>query len=144
MFSADTRNMSLETLVRAKTVCHQWAPLLTRLVIGYGFMVHGWAKLSHGPANFEKLLVQIGAPLPHLTSWIVPFVELLGGLAILLGAFVTITAIPLSTIMLVAIFTVHLKYGFSSIATIGLTPDGPYSARPDMRLLCYISRDWCL
>jgi hypothetical protein len=39
---------------------------------------------------------------------------------ILLGAFVTITPIPLSTIMLVAILTVQLKYGFSLIATIGL------------------------
>jgi hypothetical protein len=31
------------------------APLMLRLVIGYGFMVHGWAKLTSGPANFEKL-----------------------------------------------------------------------------------------
>jgi putative oxidoreductase len=132
--------MNIETSFREKTVYHQWAPLLTRLVIGYGFMVHGWAKLSHGPASFEKLLVQVGAPLPHLTSWIVPFVELLGGLAILLGAFVTITAIPLSTIMLVAIFTVHLKYGFSSIATIGLTPDGPVFGPPGYEVaLLYIA-----
>jgi putative oxidoreductase len=140
MFSANTRNMSLKPSVRAKTVCRQWAPLLTRLVIGYGFMVHGWAKLSHGPANFEKLLVQIRAPLPHLTSWIVPFVELLGGLAILLGAFVTITAIPLAIVMLVAMFTVHLKYGFSSIATIGLTPDGPVFGPPGYEVaLLYIA-----
>ena len=78
--------------------------------------------------------------MPHLTSWIVPFVELLGGLAILLGAFVTITAIPLSTIMLVAIFTIHLKYGFSSIATIGLTPDGPVFGPPGYEVaLLYIA-----
>jgi putative oxidoreductase len=97
-------------------------------------------KISHGPANFEKLLIQVGAPLPHLTSWIVPFVQLLGGLAILLGAFVTITAIPLSTIMLVTIFTVHLKYGFSSIATIGLTPDGPVFGPPGYEVaLLYIA-----
>jgi putative oxidoreductase len=113
--------MSVETSFRAKTVYHQWAPLLTRLVIGYGFMVHGWAKLSHGPANFEKLLVQVGAPLPHLTSWIVPFVERLA-------------------IMLVAIFTVHLKYGFSSIATIGLTPDGLVFGPPGYEVaLLYIA-----
>jgi len=30
--------------------------------MGYGYMAHGWAKLSPGsPAGFEKLLTQIGA-----------------------------------------------------------------------------------
>src|SRR5690348_15710596 len=86
-----------------------WAPLLLRAVIGYGFMVHGWAKLSRGPANFEKLLVQLGVPMHHLMLWTVPLVELLGGFAILVGAFVSIAAIPLIFVMLTAIFTVHLK-----------------------------------
>jgi putative oxidoreductase len=51
---------------------------MLRLVIGYGFMVHGWAKLTSGPANFEKLLIQIGTPFPGLAAWILPFVEILG------------------------------------------------------------------
>jgi putative oxidoreductase len=109
-------------------------------MIGYGFMVHGWAKLSHGPANFEKLLTQIGAPLPHLTSWIVPLLELFGGLAIFIGAFTRLAAIPLIGIMLTAIFTVHLKYGFSSIKTIGLTPSGPVFGPPGYEVaLLYIA-----
>jgi hypothetical protein len=33
----------------------QWAPLPLRLIIGYGFVAHGWAKLSRGPAEFAKL-----------------------------------------------------------------------------------------
>jgi uncharacterized membrane protein YphA (DoxX/SURF4 family) len=37
-----------------------WAILALRLVIGLGFMVHGIAKWSHDPANFGKLLQQIG------------------------------------------------------------------------------------
>jgi putative oxidoreductase len=109
---------------------NHWAPLLLRIVMGYGFMVHGWAKLSRGPANFEKLLVQLGVPLHHLASWVVPFVELLGGFALLMGAFVSIAAIPLIVVMLTAIFTVHLKYGFSSIKTVGLGPDGPLFGPP--------------
>lgn len=108
--------------------------------MGYGFMEHGWAKLAHGPANFERLLVQIGAPLPHLTSWIVPSVELLGGAAILFGAYVSLVAIPLVAVMLVATFTVHLKYGFSSIKTIGLTPAGPVFGPPGFEVaLLYIA-----
>jgi putative oxidoreductase len=108
--------------------------------MGYGFIIHGWAKLSRGPANFEKLLIQLGVPMHHLMSWIVPLVELLGGFAILVGAFVSIAAVPLIVVMLTAIFTVHLKYGFSSIKTIGLGPDGPLFGPPGYEVaLLYIA-----
>ena len=72
----------------------QWAPLPLRLVIGYGFIAHGWAKLSRGPAGFAKLLDQTGAPLPELTAWVSTLVEILGGLAILAGAFVAVVSVP--------------------------------------------------
>ena len=119
----------------------QWAPLFLRLIIGFGFMAHGWAKLSNGtPAGFEKLLAQTGVPFPHLTAWLTPFVEILGGLAILAGSFVSITAIPLICIMLVAMFTVNINYGFSSIKTIGLTPQGPIFGPPGYEInLLYIA-----
>jgi putative oxidoreductase len=117
-----------------------WAPLFLRAVIGYGFMVHGFAKLSHGPANFEKLLTQIGVPLPHLAAWTVPFVELCGGLMIFIGALTAIAAVPLIATMLVAMFTVHWKYGFSSIKTIGLTPEGPVFGPPGYEVsLLYVA-----
>ena len=117
-----------------------WAPLLLRLVMGYGFMSHGWVKLSRGPAKFQVLLEQLGAPLPHLTSWVVPLVELLGGLALLVGASVAIAAIPLIATMLVAMFTVHFKYGFSAINTVGLSPSGPIFGPPGYEVnLLYIA-----
>ena len=71
-----------------ETLWRQWAPLPLRLIIGYGFVAHGWAKLSRGPAEFAKLLEQTGTPLPEVTAWVSTFIELLGGLAILAGAFV--------------------------------------------------------
>src|SRR5262249_11062756 len=118
----------------------QWAPLPLRVVIGYGFMAHGWAKLSRGPAEFGKLLEQIGAPLPEATAWVSTFIEVLGGLAILAGAFVAVVSIPLIVMMLVAMFTVHLRYGFSAINTIGLTADGPQFGPPGIEVnLLYIA-----
>ncbi|MGF7081314.1 DoxX family protein [Mucilaginibacter sp. UYCu711] len=107
-----------------------YAPLLLRLIIGYGFMAHGLVKLSRGPAGFEKLLVQNGVPFPHFMAWLTPLTEVLGGLAILLGAFIFISAIPLIVIRLTAIVTVHFKFGFSSVNTIGLTPAGPKFGPP--------------
>ena len=118
----------------------QWAPLLLRLIIGYGFMAHGFVKLSRGTAGFEKLLAQTGVPFSHMASRVVPFVELLGGLAILTGVFVNIVAIPLIITMLVALFTVQFKYGFSSVNTVGLTSNGPLFGPPGYEInLLYIA-----
>jgi putative oxidoreductase len=123
-----------------KALRSQWVLLPLRLVIGIGFMVHGWAKLSRGPSGFAKLLTQIGAPLPEATAWVSTFVELLGGLAIFVGAFVEVVSVPLIVMMLVAMFTVHLKYGFSSINTIGLTRNGPQFGPPGYEVnLLYIA-----
>jgi putative oxidoreductase len=116
------------------------APFLLRLIIGFGFMAHGWAKISRGTGGFEKLLIQTSVPFPHLSAAITPYIELLGGFAILLGAFIIITAIPLIVIMLVAMFTIHIHYGFSSINTIGLTPDGPKFGPPGYEInLLYVA-----
>lgn len=118
----------------------QWAPLILRLIIGFGFAAHGWAKLSRGPAGFEKLLTQTGVPLPHLTSWLVTFIELFGGLAIIAGAFTIIVAVPLICTMVVAMLTVQLKFGFSTVNTIGLTPSGPKFGPPGYEInLLYIA-----
>jgi putative oxidoreductase len=87
------------------------APIPLRLIIGYGFMAHGWAKWSRGTAGFGKLLQQIGVPLPAFTSWVVTLLELFGGLATLVGAFVAVVSLPLMMSMLVAMFTIHTRYG---------------------------------
>ena len=122
------------------TLWRQWAPLPLRLVIGFGFMAHGWAKLSRGPEGFARLLEQIGAPFPEVTAWVSTLTEILGGLAILAGAFVAVVSIPLIVMMLVAMFTVHLRYGFSAINTIGLTADGPQFGPPGIEVnLLYIA-----
>jgi putative oxidoreductase len=126
---------------RSKKDYQQWSPLFLRLIIGFGFIAHGWAKLSKGsPAGFENLLNQLGVPFPHLTAWITSLIEVSGGLAILIGFSVSITAIPLICIMLVAMFTIHINYGFSSIKTIGLTPQGPLFGPPGYEInLLYIA-----
>jgi putative oxidoreductase len=123
-----------------ETHWRQWAPLPLRLVIGYGFMAHGWAKLSRGPAAFAKLLEQIGAPFPEATAWASTLIEILGGLAIIAGAFVAAVSIPLIVMMLVALFTVHLRYGFSAINTTGVTAEGPQFGPPGYEInLLYIA-----
>jgi putative oxidoreductase len=117
-----------------------WAVLPLRLVVGYGFLAHGAVKWNRSPAGFAKLLHQIGVPLPLPTAYLVTLVEVFGGVALLLGAFVALVSIPLIASMLVAMVTVQLRYGFSSVNTIGLTPSGPVFGPPGYEInLLYIA-----
>jgi putative oxidoreductase len=102
----------------------RWSPIPLRLIVGYGFMQHGFAKLSRGPDAFASILQGIGVPDPHLMAWLTIMIELLGGLAVLLGAFVTIVSVPMMAVLLVAMFKVHLPYGFSSIRLLAVTATG--------------------
>ena len=102
----------------------RWSPIPLRLIVGYGFMQHGFAKLSRGPDSFAAILQGMGVPAPHLMAWLTILTELLGGLAVLLGAFVTIVSAPMTALLLVAMFKVHLQYGFSSIKLLAVTATG--------------------
>src|SRR6476659_8970833 len=110
------------------------ALLPLRLEVGYGFLAHGLAKWSRGPASFGALLHQIGVPFPVAAAWMVTLLEVFGGLAILAGVFVALASVPLIVSMLVAMVTVHLRYGFSSINTIGLTTSGPIFGPPGFEI----------
>jgi putative oxidoreductase len=98
-----------------------WAPLPLRLIVGYGFMEHGLAKLSRGPEAFAAILHAIGVPAPHLMAWLTILIEIIGGFAVLLGAFVPLVSLPMAAVLFVAMLTVHLPYGFSSIKLLSVT-----------------------
>jgi putative oxidoreductase len=108
----------------------RWAPIPLRLIVGYGFMEHGFAKLSKGPDAFAAILQALAVPSPHFMAWVSILTELLGGLAILLGAFVSLVSLPMAALLLVAIFTVHLPYGFSSIKLMAVTAAGAQFGPP--------------
>jgi putative oxidoreductase len=101
-----------------------WALLPLRLIVGFGFAAHGYAKLSRGPESFVAILTALGVPQPHLKAWVTRLLELLGGLAVMAGAFVLPLSLPLIAIMLTAMFNVHLRYGFSSIRLQAVTASG--------------------
>jgi len=102
----------------------KWASLPLRLIVGYGFLEHGYAKLIKGPEAFATIVHALGVPSPHLMAWLTILTELLGGASILAGAFVVMASIPMATVLLVAMFSVHLRYGFSSIKLMAITPSG--------------------
>ena len=125
---ATLRNFPFELLNRFPLA--HWAPIPLRLIVGYGFMEHGIAKLARGPDAFTTILQAIGVPDPHFMACSTILVELLGGLAVLSGAFVALVSLPMAAVLLVAMFTVHLPYGFSSIKLLAVTAAGAQFGPP--------------
>ena len=114
----------------AKLLCLKWrsfqslAPLPLRLIVGFGFMEHGYAKLVKGPEAFAAILHALNVPASHLMAWLTILTELLGGAAVLLGAFIPLVSVPMAAVLLVAMISVHWHYGFSSIKLVAVTPEG--------------------
>ena len=113
-------------------VSSKWAPLPLRLIIGFGFVYHGFPKLfsAGGHEMFLGMLQNIGVPAAGMMAWAVGAVELLGGIALIVGAFGSIASALLIINMLVAMFTVHLPNGFNFIHITGMTDTGPVFGMP--------------
>src|SRR5680860_658407 len=87
--------------------------LVLRVVAGLVFFMHGYQKLfdddlSTTQTGFDGM----GAPLPDITAVIVMFVELIGGLALILGALTGIFAALHLIDMVSAFVIVHVENGF--------------------------------
>ena len=117
-------------MISISTPPRSWALLPLRVIVGVGFLAHGMAKWHRGPEKFAKLLQLIGTPTPLATAWLVTALEVLGGIAIIIGAFVLLASIPLFVSMVVAMLTIHVHYGFSAVNTVGVTAAGPVFGPP--------------
>jgi putative oxidoreductase len=107
-----------------------WAAVPLRLIVGYGFIAHGYAKVMNGPERFAASLHALGVPASHAMAWITIVFELVGGVAVLAGAWIPLVSLPLAAILLVAAITVHRPYGFSSIKLREVTAAGPQFGPP--------------
>ncbi len=107
-----------------------WYAVPIRLIVGYGFFEHGYAKFSRGADGFIGILHAMGMPFAHLLGWATIVVEVLGGLMILVGALVPLATVPMIIVLLVAIFTVHLPNGFPSIKLMSYDAMGAHFGQP--------------
>ena len=72
-----------------------WYAVPLRLIMGFGFVEHGYAKLSRGAGGFIAILHAIGMSLAHFFGWATIAVGIIGGALILVGAFVPVAAAPM-------------------------------------------------
>lgn len=84
------------------------APLIIRIIFGISFILHGFPKLQNlaGTAQFFS---KLGIPVPHISAPFVGGLEIIGGIALLLGVGTDLFAGLLAIDMLVA--TLSAKAG---------------------------------
>jgi len=88
------------------------ALLIARIGLGIVFIAHGWQKFDETGvkavgAGFGKM----GVPAPELSAYYATFVELVGGAALLIGAFTAVAGLLLALDMLGALLIVHIDKG---------------------------------
>ena len=118
-----------------------FASIPLRLVLGIGFIYHGYPKIFNAGEHefFVGMLQNLGIPAAGLMAWVVGIVEFFGGIALILGAFVTVVSILGIINMLVAMFTVHFEHGFNFI-NMTMTEQGPSFGMPGYEVnLLYIA-----
>jgi putative oxidoreductase len=117
------------------------AMLLLRLVLAAIFIFHGYQKVfGYGISGVINMFTQIGVPAPAIMAPLVSVLELVGGIALLFGAFTRVAAFFLACDMLGAMILVHAKNGFPApkgvenvlgnfamLATVALLGAGAYS-----------------
>jgi putative oxidoreductase len=84
-----------------------------RIATGVVFAMHGYQKFFvMGMPGVVGFFGGIGIPGAHFFAIVVSTVELVGGIALVLGLFTRLVAIPLVIDMMTAIVLVHAKNGF--------------------------------
>jgi putative oxidoreductase len=89
---------------------HEAAATLLRVVLGVTFLIHGAAKFQGGIENTVGFFESLG--LPGFTAYVVALIELVGGLAMVLGVGTRIISVLFAIVLAVAIVKVKLAGGF--------------------------------
>ena len=86
------------------------AKVILRVILGFTFFIHGLVKFQGGIANTVGYFDSLG--IPGFMAYAVATIELVGGLAMILGIGTKIVGILFAIIMIGAIFTAKLSLGF--------------------------------
>lgn len=85
---------------------------LARLIIGVVFIAHGLQKfLEYGVAGTARSFGKIGIPLPTVAAWYAALVEVVGGVAFIIGVALPLFGVLLALNMAGALYFVHLDGG---------------------------------
>ena len=86
---------------------HDWAAVPLRLGTGIILLVAGYQKLM-AMDNTVAYFAKQGFPVPVVTGWFIAFLEFFGGVALILGMFVSYLGLIYTIEFIVATFLVKL------------------------------------
>ena len=92
-------------------------PLLLRVGVGLTFFFSGYAKVAGGVENVAGFFGNLGIPLPGAMAPFVAYLELIGGLALIVGALTEVFSFLFICVMVVAILTAKLP-AFAQAASL--------------------------
>jgi putative oxidoreductase len=88
------------------------AVTVLRVIAGFLFAAHGWQKFNEFTiAGTQASFAKMGVPAAELAAPVVATLELVGGIALILGVLTRIFAALLALDMLGALFLVHAPAG---------------------------------
>ena len=118
------------------------AAALVRIVVGIMFLMHVSFKFKIGAAAVAaNIMAKNGIEPALLSAYVVMFLELVGGVCLIIGLFTRFFAAALGIEMLVALLAVHFSKGYSAatggyeyvlligvaLLAIAMRGGGPYS-----------------
>ncbi|MFC4803028.1 DoxX family protein [Neobacillus sp. GCM10023253] len=83
---------------------------ILRVFLGATFLIHGIAKFQGGIENTVGFFESIG--IPGFTAYVVALIELIGGIAVILGIGTRVISILFAIVLAVAIVKVKIAVGF--------------------------------
>jgi putative oxidoreductase len=118
------------------------AATLVRVVVGIMFLMHVWGKFNAGAAAVAaNVFAKNGIEPALMWAYCIMFLEVVGGICLILGLFTRFFAAAFAIEMLVALLFVHLAKGYAAggggyeyvlligavCFTIAIRGGGPYS-----------------
>ena len=88
------------------------ARTILRVITGFLFAAHGWQKFNEFTiSGTQAAFTQMGVPAAQVVAPVVATLELVGGVALILGVLTRVFAALLAVDMLGALFLVHASAG---------------------------------
>jgi putative oxidoreductase len=78
-----------------------FSDVVIRVACGWNLLVHGWGKVSRGPAAFTKAFATMGFEPATLWVWLALIIEFGGGIGLILGLFTRFWAAAAAIEMLI-------------------------------------------